>query len=106
MAKVFGYGLAHGVVGAVIGGMLIGLWGWYQDKSNPTGWGAVYTVVFALMGMVGGGALGAVVGGVRAMRGGGGGKGHAKAGGEHKPSKAKAAAHPPARARRRKNKKR
>lgn len=71
MLKVLGYGAAGGLLGAVAGGLLIGLWGWYQDKTNPTGWGAVFTVAFALLGMVGGGALGAVVGGIMGVRKGG-----------------------------------
>lgn len=71
MLKVLGYGAAGGLLGAVLGGLLLGAWGWYQDKTNPTGWGAVFTLAFALLGMVGGGALGSVVGGVVAVRKGG-----------------------------------
>jgi len=101
VAKILGYGVAGGLLGAVVGGVLMGLWGWYQDSRNPTGWGALFTFLFAVLGMIGGGSLGAVAGGVMAARGKGkgAGRGSAKAkGGEEghaphrKTPKAKASA--------------
>ena len=108
MAKILGYVVAGGLLGALLGGFLLGFLEWYQDKTIPTGWGAIYTGAFAVwgsllkatsqmtlasLGMASGGVLGVVIGVILAVRK-GGGKAKARAkgngGGKAKPKPAAA----------------